>query len=94
MSTISYDPAEDILRLEFVPAKGEPDLKSGAIEIWSNSEGNIYALAILQYTKQSKEFRKNLKTAKLGGIWKDIRITDEDIQATRDELLKRIEGKW
>jgi uncharacterized protein YuzE len=94
MSTISYDPGEDILRLEFAPAKGEPDRRSGAIEIWSNSEGNIYALAILQYTKQSEEFRKNLKTTKLGGIWKGIRITDEDIQATRDELLKRIEGKW
>jgi hypothetical protein len=94
MSTISYDPAEDILRLEFAPAKGKPDMRSGAIEIWSNSEGNIYALAILQYTKQSKEFRKDLKTAQLGGIWKGIRITDEDILATREELLKRIEGKW
>lgn len=94
MSTISYDPAEDTLRLEFAPAKGKPDMKSGAIEIWSNSEGNIYALAILQYTKQSKEFRKNLKTVKLGGIWKGIRIADEDIQATREELLKGIEGKW
>lgn len=94
MSTISYDPAEDVLRLEFAPAKGEPDMRSGAIEIWSNSEGNIYALAILQYTKQSEEFRKKLKTAQLGGIWKGIKITDADIQATRDELLKRIEEKW
>ena len=94
MNTISYDPAEDILRLEFAPAKGEPDRRLGAIEIWSNSEGNIYALALLQYTKQSKEFRKNLKTAKLGGIWKGIRVTDEDIQATRKDLLKRIEGSW
>jgi hypothetical protein len=94
MSTISYDPAEDVLRLEFAPAKGEPDMRSGAIEIWSNSEGNIYALAILQYTKQSEEFRKKLKTTQLGGIWKGIRITDDDIQATRDELLKKIEEKW
>jgi hypothetical protein len=94
MSTISYDPAEDVLRLEFAPAKGEPDIRSGAIEIWSTSEGNIYALAILQYTKQSEEFRKKLKTAKLGGIWKGTRITSADIQATRDELLKTIEEKW
>lgn len=92
--SITYEPVEDVLRLEFAPAKGKPDLAAGAIEIWSNSEGNIYALAILQYTKQSEEFKKKLKTAKLGGIWKGVRITDEDIQATRDELLKRIEEKW
>ena len=94
MSTISYDPAEDVLRLEIAPATGNPDVRSGAIEIWSNSEGNICALAILQYTKQSKEFRRNLHAAQLGGIWKGIRITDEDIQETRKELLKRIEEEW
>ena len=94
MSTISYDPADDVLRLEFSPVKGEPDMRSGTIEIWFTSEGNIYALAILQYTKHSEEFRKSLKTAQLGGLWKGIKITDADIQTTRGELLKTIEDKW
>ena len=93
MITISYDPVGDVLRLEFAPAKGKPDLKSGALEIWTSSDGNIYALAILEYTKLFREFRRKLRTAALGGIWKGIKITEADIQETREELLKRAEEK-
>jgi hypothetical protein len=94
MNTISYDPSEDELLLIFAPTEGEPYRKLGSLKLWSDSEGNIRAVAITQYIEESKEFRRNLNTIQLGGIWKGIRISDEDIRANREELLKNIEGKW
>jgi len=94
MSTISYDPSEDVMFLEFDPVEGEPTKESGTLKLWWDDEGNIRALAIMQYTEESKEFRENLNATQLGGIWKGIKITDKDIQETREELLKRLEEKW
>ncbi len=45
-------------------------------------------------TEELKRFRKNLNIIRLGGIWKGIRITDEDIGEMRKELLTRLEEKW
>lgn len=94
MNKISYDPSEDVLLLEFDPMKGEPTIESGSLKLWLDDQGNIQALAIMQYTEESKEFRKNLNATQLGGIWKGIKITDDDIQETREELLKGLEEKW
>jgi len=94
MNTISYDSSEDVLFLEFEPVKGKPTKESGSLKLWCDDEGNIRALAIMQYTEESKEFRKTLNATQLGGLWKGIKITDEDIQETREELLKRLEEKW
>jgi hypothetical protein len=41
-----------------------------------------------------KEFKTNLNTIQLGGIWKGVRITEEDIKETRRILLKELEEKW
>jgi len=37
---------------------------------------------------------KHKDTIRLGGIWKNIKITDEDIKENREDLLKKIEEKW
>ena len=91
---ISYHPSEDEMIVKFVPIEEEPTEELGPFKIWFDDEGNIRALAIMQYTEESKEFRKNLNTTRLGGIWKGIKVTHEDIQETREELLKRLEEKW
>jgi hypothetical protein len=94
MNTISYDPSEDELLLSFTPTEGEPTKESGSLKIWWDGEGNIRALAITQYTEESREFRKNLNTTQLGGTWRGVKITAEDIQKNREGLLKKIEEKW
>ena len=40
------------------------------------------------------EFKRTLHTIRLGGIWKGIKITEEDIKEARGELLKNLEEKW
>jgi hypothetical protein len=37
---------------------------------------------------------KDSRTIRLGGIWKGVKITDEDVRETREELLKKLEEKW
>jgi hypothetical protein len=46
------------------------------------------------YTEELKEFRKNLNVIQLGGIWKDVKVTEEEIVSTRKELLKKLDRKW
>ena len=93
--TISYSPyPKDEMFLEFVPVKGKPTKKIGPFKMWWDNEGNICAFAMESYTEELEKFRKNLKTIRLGGIWKGVKITDEDIQETRKELLRKLEEKW
>ncbi len=39
-----------------------------------------------------KEKAKNV--IKLGGIWKGVKITDEDIKKARNSMLKELEKKF
>jgi hypothetical protein len=41
-----------------------------------------------------EEFKKNPHTIRLGGLWKGITFTEEDIEETRRDLLKQLEEKW
>jgi len=63
-------------------------------KFWWNDERTICAISITNYTEESKEFRKNLHLIQLGGIWRGVTITDEEIRETRKELLKVLEEKW
>lgn len=91
---IVYTPSKDELLLELLPRKGTPHKDTGPFKLWWDKEGNICAIAIARYTEQLAEFRKNLNVIRLGGIWKGVKITDEDIRATREALLRRLEEKW
>ena len=64
------------------------------IEILNASKHlNLERLSPVIYTEEMGEFRKNLNVIQLEGIWKDIKITDEDIQETREELLRKLKEK-
>jgi len=94
VKTISYIPSKDELILKFRPLTRKPTKELGRFKFWWDDEGNIYGIDIMPFMEELKEFKKNLNTARLGGIWKDVEITDEDIREIREDLLKKLEEKW
>lgn len=89
-----YIPFKDEIILEIQPVKRKVNKKIGLLKLWWNAEGDICAIAIEKFTEELEEFRKNLNVIRLGGIWKEIKITEEDIEKTREELLRKIEERW
>ena len=91
---LQYIPSKDELILKIYPAKGKATKELNHFKLWWDDEGNISAIAISNYTKELKEFKKSLNIIQLGGIWKGVSITEEDIKITREELLKSLEDKF
>ncbi|MCR4321762.1 MAG: hypothetical protein NUV74_15665 [Candidatus Brocadiaceae bacterium] len=89
MKTISYLPSKDELLLKLRSTKGKTARKYGRFKLWWDEDGNICALDIIQFMDELEEFN----TIQLGGIWKGIRISSEDIKEARQELLKKLEEK-
>lgn len=94
MKTISYIPSNDELVLRFRPLKEKPTWESGRFKLWWDDEGYIYGIDIMPFTEELEEFKKNLNTVRLGGVWKGVKITVEDIKEIRGDLLNRLEEKW
>jgi hypothetical protein len=92
MKTVSYIPSNDELVLRFRPLKEKPTKVVGRFKLWWDEEGYIYGINIRPFMEELEEFKKNLNTVRLGGIWKRIKITDEDIKETRRDLLKKLDG--
>lgn len=90
----AYDSLKDELVLDACPRKGKPNIDLGSLKLWWDENGNICTVAIGNYTEELKAFRKNLNVIRLGGIWKEAKITDEDIEESRRELLEKLEEKW
>ncbi len=84
---------KDEFKLAIRPTKGKPSKKTGPFKLWSDSEGNIYAIAIVHCTEQLKEFRRNQgriqMTAKsllesgLVGMWKDRKDIGDSAEFAR-----------
>jgi hypothetical protein len=91
--TISYNPSTDELRLEFHPVRKHPSLTFGRFKVWYE-EDRICAVRIERYVEAVSEFRKDLRRVRLGGIWKDVKIDEEDLKEVRATLLAELEGKW
>lgn len=91
--TISYSPSTDELLLEFHPVRQPPSLEFGRFRVWFE-EDRICAVRIEGYLEEVTEFRKNLHRIRLGGIWKDGAISEEDLKEARSALLQKLEGKW
>jgi hypothetical protein len=89
MKSISYLPSKDKLLLKFRAVRSKPTKEFGRFKLWWDNKGNIYAIAIIPYMEELEEFKKNLDTIQLGGIWKGVKITDEDIKEARKTLLKK-----
>jgi len=91
---LSYIPSKDELVLTIYPVTGKSNMELGPIKLWWDDEGNIRAIAIKNYLKELEEFRRNLNIILLGGIWKSLKITEEDIRKARKELLTRLEERY
>lgn len=92
--TISYIPSNDELVLWSRPLTEKPNKQVGRFKIWWDDDGYIYGINVSPYTEELDEFKKNLNTVRLGGIWKGINITDQEIKEIRKELLDKLEEKW
>lgn len=91
---LQYIPSKDELILQIYPIKGKANKKIGPFKLWWDEDGNILAIAIRSYIKELKEFREKKGWIQLGGIWKGVKIDEEDIKEARQELLKKIKERW
>lgn len=91
---VQYISSTDELVLIIHPIVRNPNKEVGHFKLWWDEEGNICALAIVDYTEVLQEFRKSSRIIQLGGLWKGVTITEDDIAEVRQELLKTIEEKW
>jgi len=92
--TISYSPSRDELLLRFHPVRGHPSKEFGRFKVWYE-EDRICAVRIRAYYKEEQpEFRKSLKSIRLGGIWKNVTISENDLARARATLLKKLEDNW
>lgn len=94
MKTISYIPSSDELVIKFRPLKRKPTKELGHFKLWWDDEGYIYGVDIMPFMEELEEFKKNLNTIQLGGIWKGVKITAKDFRQTREDLLRILGGKW
>lgn len=94
MRTVSYIPSKDELVVKFRPGKKRPTKDLGRLKLWWDEEGNICAIAIKSFTDELEEFEKKRGCIQLGGIWKGVKIEEEDIREARRELLKKLEERW
>ncbi len=91
---ISYNPSRDELVVKFRPTKRKPSKVVDHFKLWWDDEGNICAIDIAHYTEALAEFRRNLNTVRLEGLWRGLEVTDEEIRKARQELMEKLEGKW
>ena len=77
--------------MQIASVRGEPTSQSGRFKLWMDKGGNIRALEIEAYYSALRRFRSNLGVVQLGGLWKDVTITEKDISEARADLLKRLE---
>lgn len=94
MKSISYNPSNDELVLKFYSLKKRPNKDLGRFKLWWDDEGCICGIRIMPFMEELEEFNKYINTVKLSGIWKGIKITEEDIKKVRMDLLKKLEEKW
>jgi hypothetical protein len=91
--TISYIPTKDELVLRFRPLEGKPSKEFGRFKLWWNDEGCIDGIDIMPYMEELEEFKRIRNTVRLGGLWKGVEITEEDIKGIRDDLLSKLEDE-
>ncbi len=97
MSTITYDASEDKEVLNLHPnhfSESSPKAVKGRFRIWWDDEGEICAVTISEFTKELEDFRKNMYSIRLGGIWKGVKVTERDIMEARRSMMRKLDKKW
>lgn len=94
MKAISYDPSKDELILKFRPLTRNATKNLKGFRLWWDDEGYIYGMDILRFKEVLEEFKETRNTIRLGGLWKGVRIPDEDIREIRRDLFGKLKEKW
>jgi hypothetical protein len=94
VKTIAYDPARDELVAGSCRNNGGEMREFGPFKLCWDRRMVVRGLAIRQARQQLREFRRALRIVPLGGILRDVRVSDDDIRESRHDLLKRIEKGW
>jgi uncharacterized protein YuzE len=92
--TISYDPSADVLKIELGSLSGKPSKVIEDIKLWWNDKGQICGITIADFMEKRRSLKACRNAIRLGGIWKDVRIAEQDIRDIRKSLLKNLEEKW
>lgn len=90
---LSYLPSQDEVILEISPLAGQPVIK-GPLKIWSDEKHLISGIAIRDFQRMLREFHSTKGIVKLGGLWRNVSITDADIKRARQALLAKLEERW
>jgi len=91
--TISYLASRDELVLRLRPIKPKLSKEFGRFRLWWDQQDNICAIAIRPFTEELREFEEKLGWIQLSGIWKGVKISEQDIREARQELLKKVEER-
>lgn len=94
MNTISYDQATDALMVQFQPFTGKPNKDLGDFQLWWDEKGGYCAIKIAHWSTVWEDLHSKTRVVKLGGLWRGIRISEEDIKSSREELLRQLEAKF
>lgn len=90
---VSYNPSGDELMLELRPMNKEPTKQIGRFKLWWDKQDRICGIAISPFTEELREFEGKCGWIQLGGIWKGVKIEEEDIKEARQELLEKLEER-
>jgi hypothetical protein len=88
---ITYTPSRDEMLLRLRATDFGPSLRGRGFRIWLDQRGNLCSFALTSFEQRLTEFRKTLHSTRLGGIWRDLRLTEKDIREARAELLQKLE---
>ncbi|HWR84299.1 MAG TPA: hypothetical protein VN285_13455 [Candidatus Deferrimicrobium sp.] len=91
---ISYSPVDDRIVAQFGPLSKKRFIRVLETTQWWGREGKLHGLAISGFTEMLREFQAERASAQLGGIWKGIKINEEDIRKIRRDLLRSLEKRW
>lgn len=91
--TISYYPSRDELVLRLRPTKKETTKQFERFRLWLDKQDNICAISISPFTEEQREFEQKRGWMQLSGIWKGVKISEQDIREARQELLKKLEER-
>lgn len=94
MKKLSYLPSQDEVIVEISSLRDQPTLIKGPFKIWSDEKHLISGLAIGDLQRIFGEFRATRGIIKLGGLWRNVSITDADIKRARQALLAKLEERW
>lgn len=91
---LAYLLSQDEVIVEVSPLPDQPSLIKGPFKIWSDKKHLICGLAIRDFQRMIEEFHSTRGIIKLGGLWRNLSITDTDIKRARQELLAKLKEQW